>query len=95
MMRSGDSSITWRRNPVESAGAGAASVDERRCAALSRHLDRFDTERGPAPVADAESANQGSTIAHHRSAHDQAKRDLEQTINSCVPAPAIVRNGSK
>src|SRR5580692_7724157 len=26
------------------------SVDERRCAALSRHLDRFDTERGPAPV---------------------------------------------
>src|SRR5580704_5652412 len=48
MMRSGDSSITWRRNPWKVPGA--ASVDERRCAALSRHLDRFDTERGPAPV---------------------------------------------
>jgi hypothetical protein len=35
---------------VESAGAGAAGVDERRRPALSRHLDRFDTKRGPAPV---------------------------------------------
>jgi dihydroorotase len=28
--------------------AGAAGVDERRRPALSRHFDRFDTERGPA-----------------------------------------------
>jgi hypothetical protein len=31
--------------PVEVAWAGAASVDERRCPAPLRHLDRFDTER--------------------------------------------------
>ena len=36
--------------PVENAGAGTASVDERRRAAPSRYLDRVDTQRGPAPV---------------------------------------------
>src|SRR5215475_11641363 len=36
--------------PVENAGAGAGSIDERRCAAPSRHLGRVDTERGPAPI---------------------------------------------
>jgi hypothetical protein len=35
---------------MESTGAGAAGVDERGRPALSRHLDRFDTKRGPAPI---------------------------------------------
>src|SRR5215470_15243691 len=36
--------------PVESTGAGAAGVDERRRPAAARYLRRIDTKRGPAPV---------------------------------------------
>jgi hypothetical protein len=36
--------------PVKNAGSRAAGVDECRRSAASRHLDRIDTQRGPAPV---------------------------------------------